>query len=227
MKKIILIYIQLSLLSLHSCIRKPNNQLNGISISDTIYSDVNLFTFKGNITNNRSDNYLEVENLKDKKNITVYSTKQSRKSTYLKNAKGYYYSLEEVNNDLTHISYKIYSESKIIEFILFKRPNCEDMELGYHSIIFPMDSLNRQRELTYKYPMKKIKNLEEIKYLDILNGEIKKDYEIESYYIFDFKAKTCDYSTLDNGKYLLNNRFKIGNSKSVATPLYQFWEIIK
>lgn len=229
MKKIIIICVQLFSVIFYSCNSESNKSFVTANKNnvDTLYSDIDLFTFRGITAKGKINKYLTLQNLDSKRIITVFNNKQSNKFVYLKNSEGYYYMIQEENNDgLVTITYTIYSQTRIVEFILFKHPGDTGMKLGSHSIIFPIDAENKQRELVYKYPLKEVKSFEEILYIDILKSDIKNDYETESFYAFDFKTKTCDYISIENGSYALNNRFKIGNSNSVASPLFNSWIVI-
>lgn len=227
MKKVLL-YSQLLYMILFSCINKrvdtdpkTDNKMEGI-----IYSDVDLFTFQGVEIKNDKNRYIKMRNFSDRIIINVFVGNKSFESVYKKNSEGYFFQIEEINEGgFIEITYTIYSEQKIIKFFLTKSIGEEEMKLNSHRIILPRDSQNKQREITYKYDEIIVKDFNDIDYLGMLKGKIEDNFEYDSYYKFDFNKQKCTYGMIENNRYIIGNIFNIGNSRSVASPLYKFWTI--
>lgn len=223
-----LIYSFLLYLILISCINKEvsiyskkDNKMDSI-----IYSDVDLFTFQGVETKKFKDKYIKMQNFNNKIIIVVFANNKSFESVYKKNSDGYFFQIEEINEGgFIEIVYTIYSEQKIVKFFLSKFKGDKDMMLNSHRIILPLDSENKQREITYKYEEIMIKDFNKIEYLGIIKGKIKDNFEYESYYNFDFNNQECTYGMIENDRFIVGNIFEIGNSISIASPLYRFWTI--
>lgn len=211
-----------------SCTNRLNTtDKKGLEI-DSIYSDFDLFNFKGLKSKDIGYPYIKVKEDSSKKILTVFDKNTKSNFIYIKDKNGYFVSKRESQDIyITDITYTVYTKEKVLIFDLMKLKNDSDMMLGSHKIIFPLDSKNRQLELTYKYPLKRIKELEDIEYLDILNSHEEIGYEYKSYYIFDFQNKKCTYYLVDKDKLIVSNVFYIGNSKSRVTPLYYYWKLLK
>jgi hypothetical protein len=231
MKKV-LIYSQLLCFTLLSCIRgeviTDSDLDNKMKMDSIVYSDVDLFTFQGLESKNYSEKHIKMQTFNDMIITTVFTGNKSFETIYKKNSDGYFFQVEEVNESgFIEIVYTIYSNQKIIKFFLTKFKGDEVMKLSSHRIILPIDSKRRQREITYKYKEITIKDFSKIEYLNIIKGKIEDNYEFDSYYNFDYDNKRCTYGMIDEGKFIVNNVFEIGNAKSVASPLYRFWRVTK
>jgi hypothetical protein len=196
--------------------------------SDTIYSDIDLFTFKGIQSKKELEIFLKVKDLDSTKIITVVTKNGSKDIVYKKNSKGYFTNVFELKElYFMEYLYTIYNKDKIITFILSKHFDSKIMDLRSYTVLFPIDKENKQREIQYKHDLIQVEKFEDIEYIDILNTADHKGYDIESYYYYDYNKKKCGYYFNDENKLQLNYGYKIGNSLSIASPLHYDWEFIK
>ncbi|MDR0228594.1 MAG: hypothetical protein LBI72_05965 [Flavobacteriaceae bacterium] len=228
-------YIFLLCIVLYSCNKKNEkehsnrNNIGVKNLNDSLYEDFDLLTFKpkGKLLTNLEDNkvYLSfiktIENLK----IRMIINGKSKDLTIKRNKKGFYCYLQSSNEDyIKEFLYTVFLEDKIFVFILNKMGDDGKLALTSYRVLFPLDEKRmEQRELIYKLEnavyVNDFDSIEVNNYLHYNN-----DFESEYVYRFDYKEQFCYvYYISRNNKKELESKFKIFNSKSVASPYYYYW----
>jgi hypothetical protein len=201
-------------------------------VEEKRYSDIDLFTFQP-IEFDEIDRkfYVTIDEKEDEKVITVIKGKNKNSRVYKKNLKGYYTTVIQTNTEENNPGYKtffyiVFSKDRIIYYNLHKFSG-ELMQLNSYSIILPLEKNNTQRKIVYDIKQRGINNFEEIDYQYDLNKLLTDDFESEMIYEFDFQKKIVHEYSVRSGFKNLNQVYDIKNSKSLATPLKNYWRAVK
>lgn len=216
-----------------SCKNIETNKNNEKSLKiENMYADIDLFTFQPIEFDKIDKNfYVTVEGTEDEKVITVINGENKNSRTYKKNLKGYFTDViqtntEENNPGFKTMSYFVYGKERIVCYNLHEF-NGEPMKLISYWIILPLEKNNTQRKIKYEIEHKYINSFEEIDYEKDLNKDLWEDFKSEMIYEFDFKKKTVHEYFLRGGLKKLNDIYDIKNSKSLASPLENYWRPVK
>jgi len=201
-------------------------------VEEKRYSDIDLFTFQP-IENEMQDPnfYVTIEESENGKEITVVNGKNKNTRVYKKNLKGYYTDVirtnsEKNNSGFVTMFYIVYSKERIIYYNLHQFAG-QPMQLISYSIILPLEKNNTQRKIVYDIKQRGINNFEEIDYQNDLKKSLTDDFESEMIYEFDFQKKIVHEYSVRSGFKNLNQVYDIKNSKSLATPLENYWRAVK
>lgn len=210
---------------------KQITENNYTKINDSIFKDFDLFSFKPlyNSDNlNLDSSYLKIKEDKDQLELLLFFDKKERKMILNKDKSGlrtHTQSFEE--GYIKEYLYTVYSERKIITFVLSRKGDENTMRLSGYRILFPIDN-KKQRELIFKYEKdKEILYFTEIEYNEILKDDENIGYESEYIYDFNYEDKICYkyFKEQESKELILENEYFIYNSKSVASPYYTYWKI--
>jgi hypothetical protein len=197
-------------------------------VEEKRYSDIDLFTFQP-IENEKQDPnfYVTIEESENGKEITVVNGKNKNTRVYKKNLKGYYTDVVLTNSEENNPGYKlfnyiVYSEDRIIHYLIETGVN-RPMFLSGYFVLLPIDKEHMQRKLRYNIKERKINSFEEIDYQSDLERPITNDFVSEMIYEFDFEKKIVHEYSMHGGIKRLYFTYDIKNSRSLATPLRNYW----
>jgi len=211
---------------------KQITENNFTKINDSIFKDFDLFSFKPVYNSddlNLDRSYLKIKKDKDQLELLLFFDKKERKMILNKDKSGFYSHIQSFEEGyIKEYLYTVYSESKIITFILSRKGDDTLMSLSGYRILFQIDD-KKQRELIFKFEKeKKVLYFTEIEYNKIINNDENIGYESEYIYYFDYINKKCYkyFNEKDRNELVLENVYFIYNSKSAASPFYIYWKIL-
>lgn len=211
--------------------RINNNKLNNNMITsiyqndDTIFSkDFNLFEFKEiECINSIEKNNVFLKNIKDNDGLKIIVVNNGKEYSYkFIKKENFYINTKDVNDSgfITR-TYTVLSKKNIYKFFLHKLPSKKYFSLS------KFEKIDTIKDLKQLVTIKKIFEEIEVKDMNHLLDYIEIDknkYESEIYeYRFDYKNEVVKQYLIDNGVEEYYYTFRIGNSKSIGSPLYDFW----